>query len=167
MKKILFTLVMLCVSITVNAQAWVTEHIEGDELLGTKSCTGYTYQDEEKIKTLILFDDKEEDFYIWSETGVFDFNGEGASGGKLVRGLVGIYDENGKLIKKYDKYCFEAVGTFYNKVHSNRYSNMGGNNRKNAKNIIEHLKKKKGSVRFFIPVYNGLPFDFTVPCMNN
>ena len=45
---------------------------------------------------------------------------------------------------------------------------MGGNNKKNAKNIIGHLKKGKGSVRFvFTTISKFFQFDFTVPCMNN
>lgn len=167
MKKFIFTLLTLCVSITVNAQSWIVDTIAGDELLGTKSCIGYAFQDVENGKEFIIYDNNNEDFYLCVESEVFDFDGGGASGGKMVRGLVGIYDENGKLIKKYEKYCFESVGSFYNKVHSNKYSNMGGNNKKNAKNIIEHLKKGKGSVRFVLPLYQSFQFDFTVPCMNN
>ncbi len=166
MKKLFFTFLTLCISIAVNAQAWKAESITGDELLGTKSCTAYVFQDDENIKSFIMFNDNAEDFNLCIASGVFDFNGDGASGGKIVRGLVGLYDENGKLIKKYDKYCFESIESFYNKVHSNKYSNMGGNNKKNAKNIIEHLKNGKGSVRFVIPLFQSVPFDFTVPCMN-
>lgn len=167
MKKWIITLLVWCVSVTVNAQSWIVDTIVGDELLGTKSCIGYTFQDVENGKEFIIYDDNNEDFFLCVESGVFDFDGDGASGGKIVRGLVGIYDENNKLIKKYDKYCFESVGSFYNKVHSNKYSNMGGNNKKNAKNIIEHLKNGKGSVRFIVPLYQSYQLDFTVPCMKN
>ena len=76
-----------------------------------------------------------EDFNLCVASSIFDFNGDGASGGKMVRGLVGIYDENGKLIKKYEKYCFESIGSFNDKIHSNKYSNMGGNNKNNAKKL--------------------------------
>ena len=167
MKNFLFALLTLCFSITINAQTWKVDTIEADELLGTKACIAYCFQDVENGKEFIIYDDNNEDFNLCVASGVFDFDGDGASGGKIVRGLVGIYDENGKLIKKYDKYCFESIGSFYDKVHSNKYSNMGGNNKKNAKNIIEHLKNGKGSVRFVIPLYQSFQFDFTVHCMNN
>lgn len=167
MKKALFTLALMCVCIGANAQTWQTETIAGDELLGTKSCTAYFYTegDEENNKSFIMFGDTNEDFNICLSTGVFDFSGGGASKGKLVKGLVGIYDENGKLIKKFDDYCFESVGSFYNKIHSNKYSKMGGNNKKNAKVIIEHLRNNKGFVRFVIPLFDDVPLDFKVNCM--
>ena len=167
MKKWIITLLVWCVTLTVNAQFWRVDTIAGDELLGTKDCIGYSFQDADNDREFIIYDNSNEDFYLCIESGIFDFNGGGASGGKMVRGLVGIYDENGKLIKKYENYCFESVGSFYNKIHSNKYSNMGGNNKKNAKNIIEHLKNGKGSVRFVIPLYQSYQMDFTVQCMNN
>ena len=45
MKKFIFTLLTLCVSITVDAQSWIVDTIAGDELLGTKSCIGYAFQE--------------------------------------------------------------------------------------------------------------------------
>lgn len=167
MKKFIFSFLALFTCMTVNAQSWKEETIEGDELLGTKTQAAYVFQDGENGKTFIMFENETEDFNLCVSSAVFDFNGGGASGGKIVRGLVGLYDENGKLIKKYDKYCFESIGSFYDKVHSNKYTNMGGNNKKNAKNIIEYLKNAKGSVRFVIPLYQSFQFDFTVPCMKN
>ena len=166
MKKALTTIIMAFVAVLAFAQGWQTQTIAGDELLGTKSCTAYIFSaDEDANKTFIVFSDTNEDFNICLSTGVFDFNGIGANKGKLVKGLVGLYDENGKLIKKFDDYCFESVGSFYNKLHSNKYSKMGGNNKKNAKLIIEHLKNNKGFVRFVIPCFDDVPLDFKVNCM--
>lgn len=167
MKKFIFYFIVWCISLTMNAQFWRVDTIAGDELLGTKSRICYSFQDMVNGREFIIYDNSNDDFYLCIESGIFDFNGGGASGSKIVRGLVGIYDDNGKLIKKYENYCFESVGTFYNKVHSNKYSNMGGNNKKNAKNIIEHLKNGKCSVRFVLPLYQSFRFDFTVPSMNN
>ena len=42
---------------------------------------------------------------------------------------------------------------------------MGGNNKKNAKVIIEHLRNNKGFVRFVIPLFDDVPLDFKVNCM--
>ena len=68
MKKFIFTLLTLCVSITVDAQSWIVDTIAGDELLGTKSCIGYAFQDVENGKEFIIYDNNNEDFYLCVES---------------------------------------------------------------------------------------------------
>lgn len=167
MKKIIFILIMMCACLSINAQEWKTIQIDGDELMGTQSCKAFVYQQNEDSWSFIQFDYMTDDFILKAPNSVFDFTGKGASGGKLVKGIVGFYDDNGKLIEKIDTYCFESLSSYYNQVHSNKYSKMGGNNKKNAKKIIDYLHNNKGSVRFIIPLYNSTSFDFTVSCLNN
>lgn len=170
MKKILLTLVILCVGVSMKAQIWTTGKIEGDELLGIKPCTAMVFQEnnsDENSWKFVMFDNTSDDFFLDAPKLVFDFSGDGASGGKLVKGLVGFYDEDGKLIDKIENYCFETASSIFGQVHSNKYTKMGGNNKKNAKKILEYLQNKKGAIRFVLPVYGAEHFDLKVQCINN
>lgn len=151
----------------VNAQSWHAKTIKGDELLGIEQSSAFVFEVEEKNWSFVIYNNKPDDFHIYAANSVFDFMNQGANGGKLVKGTVGFYDENATLIDKIKEYCFESIGSYYGKLHSNKYSRMGGNNKKNAKKIIEYLKNGKGFVRFVIPIYNSAPLDMTVPCINN
>ena len=167
MKKVLVLLVLALSAFMVNAQNWQKFHQDADELLNKTSMDGMIYTVDEF--SFIYWDTIEDDFILVSptifnyETGLFS---GAASGGERVYGIIGIYDKDGNLLKKYDKYVFETTNGVTYQVHSNKYSHKGGNNKKNAKKIINYIKNSNGFVRFVIPLYNTTDkFDLKVKCL--
>lgn len=167
MKKILVLILLAFCTIMVNAQEWEKFHQEGDELLGLQELDGMVFTTDEC--SFVFWDTIEDDFLLISpsmfnyETGAYS---GGAGGGERVYGIVGIYDSEGKLLKKYDNFVFETVKGVTYQVHPNKYSHMGGNNKKNAKKIINYINRSNGVVRFVLPLYNTTAkFDLKVKCL--
>ena len=169
MKKIVFILAMVLIALVSNAQGWVNYYVEADELLDRSETYGMCYTNGEF--QFIINDNVDNDFLLISPT-VFNYETGayrgGAEGGERIYGVVGIYDNSGKLLYKYDKFVFETSHGVSYMAHANKYSHMGGNNRKNTKKIIDYIKNSTGFVRLVIPL-NGTTknFDIKVECMGN
>ena len=167
--SLLFTANCFSQSEEVPFQKWIKSEIEGDELKGTPNYYAYTYVDIESKGAITLWSIKEDNFRIKSLKSIFKSNGsKGANHNNLVIGLVGLYDEQNNLVEKFEKFLFEEDGhDQMDQVHPNKYTSMGGNNKKKAKQIVDYLLNKKGYVRFVLPLYGGGELDFKVTCMNN
>lgn len=165
MEKILLALIgVLLSALPANAQGWQTSIVKGDELKGNPEYTAYTYED--NGNGFIFWSLKDDSFRLHSGNGMFNYqNIRGTQGNHIVLGLVGFYDESGKLIDKIENFCIELddEGT-PNQAHPNRYTSKGGNNKKNTVKILKYLTNSKGSVRFVYELYGGKEFDLRVPC---
>ena len=164
MKKIIFIITMMCACLTINAQVWDTvadkTNDEFGTLLGTMSYCGHAIEGVNE-QYLFIFEYIDHDFIVSSNRydfdDCYDFDGThrtGDSGGKLIKGRVEFYNEAGERLKMIDDYCFEKLqknGKGY-KLHSNRYTQDGKDNRENAREIYRYLRNEKGYLYFIIPL---------------
>lgn len=169
MKRFLSNLLFLMLAITCNAQGWTKTTLEADELLGEKGGIAYSFCNEENTMKFICWEGNTESFRVISSTKLFDYGSNlGANGHKIFLGLIGFYDENDSLIEKIEKFCFELDDEgLSNQAHPNRWTSMGGNNKKNVRKMFDYLKNKKGYIRIVAPLYGtNSNFDLKIPCCN-
>ena len=191
MKKVLWLIVcLMTIVVSVNAQndmyifsqeekvqpinmesisnGWAVKTHEADELIGTKSYTkSYTsliYST--NVGSVVLWDDEVKKFRIISDDGLFDFEVTKASWdlsyGILFVATIGLYDLNGKLIKK-KKVWFEKGANY-----SQAVSTAGSSGKNEGKDVITFLRNNKGYVRIVAPLSStNLIFDIKVPCLKN
>ena len=166
MKKYLLCLSLLLVPcISVFAQSWKSIKTEGDELIGNDDHESYIFTDGQY--SFIYWSNKDDYFRIYTDNKFFDTETKrGANGEHVFVALVGFYDENNNLIEKNDKFCMEVDGGGKsNSAHPNKYTLMGGNNKKTSKKILNYLESSKGYVRFVCNLYGtGERFDLKVKC---
>ena len=164
----MFVLMAMC-AVMVSAQNWDVFHQDGDELINLPDLDGMIYS--EGGFSFVFWDTVDDDFKLVSPT-IFNYETGmyrgAAEGGERVYGVVGIYSNDDKLVKKFENYVFETVNRVCYQVHSNKYSHRGGNNKKNAKKIINYIKNSNGYVRFVLPLYNSpVNFDLKVKCLGS
>lgn len=166
MKKLFISCLTALAMLQAWAQVWNHSVIKGDELLGTTNSIQHKFTSGDKV--FIFWSDKKDDLRIISLDEPFDIETRiGASGNFLFSTKVGLYDESGNLVEKFDM-LFEIDSKGQpNQAHPNKYTRMGGNNKKNAKKVIEYLTTKKGFVRIVANLYgtNEL-FDLSINCLN-
>lgn len=187
MKKVLWLIVCLMTMVmSVNAQndmyifsqeekvqpinmesisnGWAVKTYEADELIGTKSYTSLIYST--NVGSVVLWDNEVKKFRIISDDGLFDFKvtkaGWDWSDRTLFVATIGLYDLNGKLIKK-KKVWFEKGAN-----HSQAVSTAGSSGKNEGKDVITFLRNNKGYVRIVAPLSStNLNFDIKIPCLKN
>ena len=164
---------LMTVTMSANAQNnWVVDFSEEDELLERKAEKYYLYYDGDK-GGVIFYESSPKKLYLIAPDGsmfntriVFkDLGGDVSA----VDVTYGMYNENGKLVKKDENCVFEEVGReVANRVVSRKGGGIGHTYRNVGKELIEYLKNKKGYVRLVAPLFhNNRNFDIKVPCINN
>lgn len=172
MKKILFVLVSLVMSVSMFAQGkWTETKIEADEFKGTKECTAYSFANE--VGAYTYWSNKDGQYRLQSFVGNFNYEkGYSQFSGHYcgIEVKVGLFDENDKMIDKFDMWldCDSGDGpvTIAHTRDKGGMSNPVGQGKK-VKKIMKHLNEKKGYVRFFADLYNEADFDLKVQCKNN
>lgn len=172
MKKILFVIVSLVISVSMFGQGkWSETKFEADEFKGTKEYTAYSFENE--IGEFVYWSNKNGQYRLISfvgnfnyETGYSQYTGHWC--GITVK--VGLFDENDKMVDKFDMWleCESGDGpvTTAQTFDKGGFWNPTGQGKK-VKKIMKHLNEKKGYVRFFADLYNANDFDFKVQCKNN
>lgn len=158
MKKLILGLLLLLTS-PVFAQ-WDKVVVKGDELKGTSDGVNCVYSDDYKH---IAFNEESVNYFVLiTDKSFFNFGTQkGTNGNYITVGLTGLYDNQDKLIEKFDV-TFEVM-EIATKIYPNKYTSKGGNNLKRSKKIIDYLKNEKGYVRFILPLHDGSEFDLKVP----
>lgn len=173
MKRILLFICLVVATINASAQGvWGRKTVKGDELLGTVDHTLYIYEDrpsEDVSFRIIFLNNVEDDFNIYTMRNIFKtMSREGATNNNIFLGIVGFYDKDDNLIDKIDKFCFEVNGIGRSDTaHPNKYTLKGGNNKKNAKKVLDHIKNSDGYVRIVAEMVKGGNYDLKIPCLNN
>ena len=158
MKKIFALIMFVFIGLAANAQNWNHTHIDGDELKGTPENEVYVFVDENENG--FVFGANEMFFKVITKSGFFNYNKY-----NIVSGIIGLYDENNNLLKKYDQFMFRVDNGLENTAYPNKYSKKGGNNKKNVKEIFNHLLNVNGYIRIIIPRYGDSDFDMKINCI--
>jgi hypothetical protein len=166
MKRILLTLLLMLTLTSGFGQDWQVISQKGDALKGTQDYISYVYYNEDA--GLVYWSVYDNYFEITClKHRFFNYDSRrGYRGNNIVIGLVGFYDESDNLIDKIEDFCFENKGSDGRSdvIYPNKYTTKGGNNRKNAKKILDYIGTNKGYVRFILPIYGGSDLDFKVKC---
>lgn len=163
MKNIILAFVATLLSLPSFSQEWRTEVQKGDELLGTKDCTSYIYED--SIGTFVFWSDKEDHFKVMNKQHGFMWRSDGSY---IISSVtVGLYTSDDKLKEKItffldvDKSMQRIIQT-RNVSFMNRPTGQG----KKAKKILNHLCTTDGYIRFIAPQVSAPNFDFKVKCVS-
>lgn len=155
MKKILIMLLSLFATLTVSAQYWQQVKSEADELKGTQASSYHAIKVPDKC--VITLDDNNNDLFIFSSQGVFDYERDDY-GGHHVKALFGMYDENDKLVSK------KTISMF---VSPESPSNALCKSSPDLSLVASWIRSFKGSVRIVIPRYGNIDFDVKLPTMQS
>ncbi len=163
MKKILFCLVLSVVSsIDLFAQQWESIVFEADELKGrTEGYIAYDYTDS-NVGSFICWSNKPNQYRIINKNGIFNYEINGKFRGLSV--VVGIYDENGKLLEKFSMWldCESDKPTFLETRDAGIFNPPG--QKKKVKKMMDCLTSGKGYVRIIADTYGTSPdFDLKIP----
>lgn len=164
MKKTLILFCFAFMSLIAQAQTWNITVQEQDELLDrAEDVTAYifTVPDDGGI----VFWEGKFQYRLFSDAGIFNYeNSDGYIGMEV---LIGLYDDNDKLVEKFKMWLDKedaAAGKFI------RTRNMGGmfnpvGQKGKVRKMIQHLNKGKGYVRIVAERYDAPLFDIKVtPC---
>lgn len=163
MRKVLFLMLMMSVVLTVRAQGeWKVVTTEADDLKGTTGGEVYIYS-ENDVGDFVVWDWKEPQFRLICSQGQFNINSGYSSytgAYAFVTVLIGLYDDDGKLIEKFDM----NLDRESNKANQFIYANTSRiGHKKKIKKIFESLQSGKGYVRIVAPRYNRTDFDMKIP----
>ena len=166
MKKILFSLVFVTMSIVSFGQSWHSTHYEADELTDTKEYTSYVFEDP-NVGSFIYWSNKKDQFRIITNNHIFNYDSGYSKYGGNYCGfeiMVGLYDENDNLIEKFKMWldCPSSDGkpTFGETRDRGKMFNPVGQAKKCQK-IFSHLKTS-GYVRILSDLYGGGKFDLKI-----
>lgn len=167
MKKIVLSLMLLMSVLMVNAQQWEKTLEKGDELLGTVERIKYKYVDSVNVQAFAFYSDG--DYWKIGIGGrVFQPDKRGVVIRKTQNyatyATIGFYDNNNKLISKWDNCLLQLVQGFQVALTA---ENIWGKTTKGAREVVPYLRNEKGYVRIVVPVVRGKNFDMTIPCLNN
>lgn len=166
MKKLFLSLVFTMVSIASFGQNWSTKSHEADELTEQDSYTSYVYEDP-NVGSFIYWSNQKDQFRIISKNGIFNYESVYNQGGSHYCGfdiIVGLYDENNKLVEKFSMWldCPSSDGkpTFGETRNRGKLFNPIGQSKK-VKKILTHLQTT-GYVRILADLYGNSKFDLKV-----
>lgn len=167
MKRLLTTMMMLMTVIMVSAQGkWETTVTEGDDLKGTTAGKTYVYN-VEGMGRFGLWDWKTYQFCLVSDEAQFNIDAgysryTGSYAGVDI--VVGIYDDNDKLVEKF-KMWLDRVDNKGNQMVKTRnqgaMSNPVGQKGK-VKKIFNVLNGGKGYVRIVTERFQTTDFDIKI-----
>lgn len=147
--KHLLTLILLTLSMTATAQ-WEKLYHPADELLKTNAYYSYSYTN--PSVGAIVYWSSSPFFRIQTFNGSFDFD----SKHREQLAVVGLYDENDRLVKRYDLRLTVKEGA----------QMAEANGRGKCTKIIDFLENRKGYVRIVASIYaNVSRFDLRIPCI--
>jgi hypothetical protein len=156
MKAIITTAAMLLLSITASAQ-WVLERYKADPLLGTNE-TVYKIFVQGDFSFFIYSDDQ---FGIWTSDGIFNRERVRADVGQQV--LVGLYDDNDKLVDKFKIWLdYDNDGRRLRTRDLGVMNNPVGQGKK-AKKLYKHLNSGKGYARIVADRFGKSKYDIKIP----
>lgn len=162
MKRSITMFLLLCCAICANAQ-WVRTEIAGDELKGRQGFAVRGY-DVPSVGAISFREDQTQ-FMLTCSKSFFNYKYSGAFRGVNV--LVGLYDQDNKLIEKWEMWL--DVRDDDPKVAATRnlgtMNNPVGQNKK-LKKLFHHIIREKGFVRMVAPLYGEADFDLKVPCLS-
>ena len=160
MKKLIFLFILLSSVLSINAQnSWTSINYEEDELIGTVGGTTKMYTDENgnTFEYGYLNDKKSFRCDITNNNNkIFNYNYYLNSSVKVVYGVIGLYDENDKLVTKWDESFFIPFNSSENVCRPKKW-----------KKIMDYLNKNNGYVKVIVSVYHDNDFRMTIPCINN
>ena len=161
MKKILLLLFLMCATLTGSAQYWEKYHGEADELKGTSS-EDLHYANIPNVGIVIIHDELDL-ITFGTRKGIFDYK-RYKTYYTVVDGIVGMYDENGKLIEKVNiRASVSEDSPGLAKAYFNTdfdYEGAGV-----VKKVVSWIRNNKGSVRFIFPKYGDVDFDVKLPTL--
>lgn len=166
-KRIFIGLIGLMCLLSCYAQEWRVYHQPADELLGTEETTWFRYAVDGDGSFTIL-DANRLQFMLESEYGIFNYrrHEDGRHQGAEV--LVGLYDCD-ELMYKFTMWLDlvpNSAGKALRTRNGGALTNPDGQD-KNVKQIITHLMKTTGNVRFVVERYDKPLFDLFVMSMKS
>ena len=167
MKK-LMTIALMVVAMTASAQGkWEKSVIEADELKGQEESVAYSYN-QPGTGMFVVWGFDTYQFRLVSEERQFDIeSGYNQFAGSYsgIKVLVGLYDDNDKLIEKFTMWLDKEdsrANRFVKTRNAGGMSNPVGQKGK-VKKIFKQLQSGKGYVRMVCARYNATDFDLKIP----
>lgn len=161
MKKILVLLLIVSLPLVSFAQGWSRTDFPADELKGNESYTAYSY-DLPGYGSFIFFSDEDGQYRLKSSDGIFDVESiQGYVGQQIT---VGIYDDNDKLVEKFNMWLDALNKTNFDILTTRNAGGMFNptGQKSKVKKILKCINGGSGYVRFLAPRYNKTDFDFKV-----
>ena len=153
MKKFFMSFVLAAISVVGLGQTWTIRDINEDALTDTPRHTEYIYTS--NIVTFSFTSLNDSDFVIQLESPILFEEDEGTLGGKVSTILIGFYDENNNLIKKWPTFLNNNIDVGSpniltglnekNKIHLRKYwyNESVGNYTSFQLAVDKSLKEKK------------------------
>lgn len=167
MKKVMMILMMVAVAMTAAAQVWEKTVEPGDELKGTQENAKYKMTDS-IAKQAMAFYQPGDYWKVGIGGNVFQPDKRGivhkGTMNMIAYATIGFYDENNKLVKKWDKCMVELTNGGQVAEAS---TNVWGKTSNGSRDVVPYLMNERGWVRIIIPTFRGKEFDMKVPCVNN
>ena len=167
MKK-LMTIALMVVAMTASAQGkWEKSVIEADELKGQEASVAYVYT-QPGTGSFIMWGFDIFQYRLTSDEHQFDIeSGYNQFAGSYsgIKVLVGLYDDNDKLLEKFTMWLDKEdnrANHFVKTRNAGGMSNPVGQKGK-VKKIFKHLQSGKGYVRMVCPRFNTTDFDLKIP----
>ena len=160
-------MLMMSVSLTTTAQGeWEKTVIEGDPLKGTETTSVYIYTVPD-MGSFVLWNWDTYQFRLVSDVSQFNIeSGYGRYIGSYsgIKIHVGIYDDNDKLLEKFDMWLDKESNRgnqFVKTRNAGGMSNPVGQKGK-VKKIFKVLQGNNGYVRILTERYNSTDFDIKI-----
>lgn len=167
MKKALMTMVVTLVALTAGAQTWERTVEPGDELKGTQEMVKYKMTDS-IARQVIAFYQPGDYWKVGIGGNIFQPDKRGVihkgTYNMIAYATIGFYDENDKLVKKWEN-CMVEVTNGGQVAEASK--NVWGKTSKGSRDVVPYIMNERGYVRIIIPTYRGKEFDMKVPCLNN
>lgn len=162
MKKVLLFFFMMCATMTAGAQGtWQKVINEADELRGQEAGEAIIYSIPQ-MGSFVVFGWDSCQFRLVSDETIFNtVVSSGYTGQKI---LVGIYDDNNKLIEKFEMWLdLESnTGHRFIKTRNAGYMSNPVGQKKKVKKIFKALQSDSGYVRIIAERYNSTDFDIKI-----
>ena len=161
MKKVLFIFSLLLAGLTASAQGvWEKSVVEGDELKGRQDGTTYEYK-VEGMGSLFIWDWNEYQFGLSSNK---QFNIKVSGGYSGIQILVGLYDDDDKLIERFSMWLDYEDNFAYRFVHTRNMGTMSNpvGQKGKVKKIFNVLRSGKGYVRIVAERFECTDYDIKV-----
>ncbi len=157
MKRLLTIALMSVMMLTAGAQGkWEVFNLDADELMGQTAQTVYLYE-VPGVGTVVVWDWEKAEFRLISKKGMF--RAFISDGDRYYPVVVGFYDENGKLEKKFTINLLEDIN------HGGKYISTAGfyfGGRGDIRKTVARMRSGRGYVRFVANLYNQPMFDIKV-----
>ena len=155
--KRLLTIALWLLCMAASAQGtWGVVYRPADELKGQDAKPVYIY-DVPNIGSLVVWDWTNPNFRLITSNGIF--RGRYSQGSKFYPVVVGFYNDNGQLEKKFVLHLLEEVNCGGKFIATADFY-IGG--RANVKKMMSRMKSGNGYVRIVADLYDRPSFDIKV-----